>query len=80
MSVTIVTTDEIREGRWCPQFRLKLNKRAFVQNAFTVNSQIISILQLTKTIRTQLKAKTLVSHDVPERSLVVPDINYVVIN
>ena len=80
MSAAIVTTDEKREGRWCPQFCLKLNKRVFVQNAFTVNLQIISILELTKTIRTQLKAKTHAPHDVPARSLVVPDINYLVIN
>ena len=67
MSVTIVTTDEKREERWCPQFRLKLNKRAFVQNELIMNLQMLIKRTRLKTKRTQLKAKTHASHDVPRR-------------
>ena len=64
MTVTIATTNERREERRDSQFRLKLNKRVFVQNVLTVNLQILTILLLTKTKRTQLKIKTHTSHDV----------------
>ena len=62
-----IETIERKEQKGDSQFRLKLNKRIFVQNAFTVNLQILTILKLTKTKRTQLKAKTHASHDVPRR-------------
>lgn len=44
MTVTIATTNERREERRDPQFRLKLNKRVFVENALTMNLQILAIL------------------------------------
>ena len=62
-----IETNERREQKGDSQFRLKLNKRIFAQNAFTVNLQILTNLKLTKTKCTQLKIKSHASHDVPRR-------------